>query len=37
MEAQTTIEALKMAIKNRCYPNEDLVHHSDMRMHLQKE
>ncbi|MBA4140163.1 MAG: DDE-type integrase/transposase/recombinase, partial [Segetibacter sp.] len=28
MEAQTTIEALKMAIKNRCYPNEDLVHHS---------
>ena len=29
MEATTITNALKMAIKNRCYPNQKLVHHSD--------
>ena len=29
MEASTVAQALKMAIKNRCYKNENLVHHSD--------
>lgn len=29
MEAVTVAKALQMAIKNRCYPNEGLVHHSD--------
>lgn len=29
MEASTIADALKMAIKQRCYPKEPLVHHSD--------
>jgi putative transposase len=29
MEAATVAQALTMAIKNRCYKNENLVHHSD--------
>ena len=29
MEALTIAEALKMALKNRLYPNENLIHHSD--------
>lgn len=29
MEAVTIAEALKMAIRNRCYPSHPLVHHSD--------
>ncbi len=29
MEAVTIAEALKMAIRNRCYPGNSLVHHSD--------
>ena len=29
MKASLCVEALKMAIKNRKYPNENLIHHSD--------
>lgn len=29
MEATTIVDALRMAIKNRCYPKTQLMHHSD--------
>jgi putative transposase len=29
MEAKATVDAFRMAIKNRCYPGTELMHHSD--------
>lgn len=29
MEARSTLKALQMALKNRCYPDLPLIHHSD--------
>jgi transposase InsO family protein len=33
MKASLSIEALKMALKNRKYPNSNLIHHSDRGFH----